>query len=163
MNYRRTFIYPESNSFPVIIRCSKQYLNCFQFIRCLHLANVKIGNLFSYTYFLSPYIVMFSFIFKYSCIQRKSLKRKFVFISASHFALFCPGSCKWICICAFQHIWANCPDIIFISACKIDIPFSIQIMKFRCPDMFTHNSFFVLFPDRHFFCAFQSRQSFTSS
>ena len=106
---------------------------------------------------------MFSLVFKYCCIQRESFKRKFICIRMSHLTFLRPDSCKRICICTFQHIWADCPDIIFISACKIDVPFSVQIMKLRSPDMFAHDSFFVFLPDCHFFRILQSCQSFASS
>ena len=119
--------------------------------------------MFADSYLLSPYIVMFSPVFKYCCIQRESFKRKFICIRTSHLTFLCPDSCKRICICTFQHIWADCPDIIFVPACKIDIPFTIQIMKLRRPDMFAHDSFFMFLPDCHFFRIFQSCQSFASS
>ena len=163
VNHCWAFIYPESNSLPVIIWCGKQYLNRSQFVRGFHFANIKIGNLFAYTDFFCPYIVMLSLIFKYSCIQGKCFKRKFVLIGTSHFALLCPGSCNRICIGTFQHIWTDCPDIVLISTGKINVPFTIQIMEFRCPDMFAHNSFFMFLPDCYFFRVFQSCQSFASS
>ena len=163
MNHCRSFVYPEANSFPVIIRGGEEYLNSFQFIWCLHFTDIEVGNLFSDSYFFCPYIVVFPHVFKYSRIQRKGFERKFIFIRTSHFAFLCPGSCQRVCICTFQYIRTDRPDVILVSTCEVDVPFSVQIVKLRCPDMFAHDSFFMFLPDCHFFCIFQSCKRLTSS
>ena len=102
-------------------------------------------------------------MFEHCSIQRKIFKRKFVIIAALHFSFFYPGARNRILIRAFQHVRTDRPDIIDITAGKVNVPFSEQIMQLRCPDMHTHDPLVMLFPHHHFFCILQPCDRFASA
>ena len=159
----RSLIYPETMTLPVIIRCCKKYLNRLKLISRLHLSNVKIRNLWTYAYFFSPYIIIFSFVFKDSSIKWKCFKWEYIIICSLHFSSLYPFIIYRIITLTLKHIWTNIPNIFCFSCRKIDIPLSEKIMKLRSPYMFAHNSTLMLFPYYNFLRIFKTVKSFWAS
>ena len=148
LNDRGSFIYPKPFSFPVIIRCSQKYLHRFKFHRAFQPGNIEIGNLFSNTYLFRPHIIVTSFIFKYGSIQRKCPEGKFILIRTLHPASFHPLIPQGILPQALQNVRTDVPLVFCFSGCKIQIPLSFQIVKFRRPDMRSHRTCFMFVPDQ---------------
>ena len=160
MNHCRSLIYPESHTFPIIIRCCKKHLHRCQLARRLHFCNIKIGNLLAYSNLFCPHVVIISGILKYGCVQGECFKREFIPTCTLHFAFFHPCICQWVLPLTFQLIWTDFPDILFFTTGKIDVPFSFQIVQFRCPDMLAHRTTLMLFPNDHFLCLWKICQFF---
>ena len=125
----------------------EQHLNSIECVSVFHAGNIKIGNLFADTDLLRPDIVPFTIYRKDRSIQRKCFKRKFIFIRPCHFALFDPWIFHRVLPLALQHIRTECPDVILVGACIVNVPFPKQIVQLRCPDMNALRTTLMLVPD----------------
>ena len=76
----RSLIDPESNSFPIIIRRGQKNLHGFQRISVLHLRNVQVGDLLTYTDLFRPDIIPSAMYLEHGSIRRKCLKGKLVIL-----------------------------------------------------------------------------------
>ena len=148
----RAFGHPEIHPFPVIVRRGQKHLNRGKLTGGLHPCDIQVGNHLANAHFFRPDIIMLPVIFKNRCIQRKGTEGKFVLIRAAHLSLFRPGSRHRVLIRAFQHIRPDGPFVLRVSRRKVNVPFSLQKMELRRPDMIAHMTGFMLFPDRHLFC-----------
>ncbi len=158
-NYSWSFVDPETHSFPVIVRSGQQNLNRLQFPRRLHLADIKVGNLSAHSHLFRPDVIPPSSALKHSAVQRKISERKLVLLCSLHFPFLLPYPQKRIILYALQHIWPDIPLVLRISPGEIEIPFPVQTVQLRGPNMGAHRPLVMLFPYRYLFCTGKSLQS----